>query len=105
MILSPGQSWLHFLEGIHYNNKVFLSRTKVYFCASNNRLTCNKMVRVKKLVDYIKERVSVEPDETLELVLGDKVLHSTWTVATVKYLYHNKKTPMVVHYQLKHLST
>jgi WD repeat-containing protein 48 len=59
---------------------------------ANNRLLANRVLRVRKLTQYIVDRLKSEDEkayhslqpESLELLCGDTVLGPTMTLATIK---------------------
>ena len=64
----------------------------------NNRLTCNRMLRVKKLIAYIDSRVPPLPGQKTEILLDNNILSSDLTVATIKYFYHKNKGPLILYF-------
>ncbi|KAG0176969.1 hypothetical protein DFQ29_005417 [Apophysomyces sp. BC1021] len=52
----------------------------------SNRLLANRVLRVRKLIQYVAEKLNIDPAHTdkIELLCGDTVLAPTTTLATIK---------------------
>ncbi|CAO3698779.1 unnamed protein product [Rhizopus stolonifer] len=50
----------------------------------NNRLLANRMLRVRKLLQYIAEKLKIEDESSLELLCGDTILTPTMTLAAIR---------------------
>ncbi|GAN06004.1 WD domain-containing protein [Mucor ambiguus] len=66
----------------------------------NNRLLANRVLRVRKLIQYISEKLSVE-DGSLELLCGDIVLTPTMTLAAIKQHILKTSGDIPLCYRLK----
>ncbi|KAL0135275.1 WD domain-containing protein [Mucor lusitanicus] len=66
----------------------------------NNRLLANRVLRVRKLIQYISEKLSVE-DGSLELLCGDTVLTPTMTLAAIKQHILKTSGDIPLCYRLK----
>lgn len=75
----------------------------------NNRLNANRMLRVKKILAYIAERIdpswdesdedSLKPEEYLELYCNDQLLPITMSLATLRAHVWKGGNDVVLHYK------
>ncbi|KAK5988658.1 UBP9-binding protein [Cladobotryum mycophilum] len=75
----------------------------------NSRLNANRMLRVKKILAYVAERIEPEsqeedpdalkPEEYLELYCNDKLLNPTMTLATLRTHVWKGGSDIVLHYK------
>ncbi|KAI8639396.1 WD40-repeat-containing domain protein [Parasitella parasitica] len=66
----------------------------------NNRLLANRVLRVRKLIQYISEKLSIE-DDSIELLCGDTVLTPTMTLAAIKQHILKTSGDIPLCYRLK----
>lgn len=67
----------------------------------NNRLLANRVLRVRKLVQYIAEKLEVKDDSCLELLCGETVLTPTMTLAAIKQHILKTSGDIPLSYRLK----
>ncbi|KAG7110667.1 UBP9-binding protein like [Verticillium longisporum] len=75
----------------------------------NNRLNANRMLRVKKILSYVAERIeppvteldpnALRPDEYLELYCNDMKLPNTMTLATLRAHVWKGGNDITLHYK------
>ncbi|KFA61637.1 hypothetical protein S40285_06216 [Stachybotrys chlorohalonatus IBT 40285] len=75
----------------------------------NNRLNANRMLRVKKILAYVAERIepqpeepdpdALRPEEYLELYCNDQLLENTMTLATLRAHVWKGGNDIVLHYK------
>ncbi|KAK0386850.1 hypothetical protein NLU13_5163 [Sarocladium strictum] len=75
----------------------------------NNRLNANRMLRVKKILSYVAERIeapeenpsenALKPEEYLELYCNDQLLAPTMTLATLRTHVWKGGNDIVLHYK------
>lgn len=56
----------------------------LFIVRPNNRLLANRMLRVRKLLQYVAEKLKVEDESSLELLCGDTILTPTMTLAAIR---------------------
>ncbi|CEP07720.1 hypothetical protein [Parasitella parasitica] len=66
----------------------------------NNRLLANRVLRVRKLIQYISEKLSIE-DDSIELLCGDTILTPTMTLAAIKQHILKTSGDIPLCYRLK----
>ncbi|ORY94461.1 WD40-repeat-containing domain protein [Syncephalastrum racemosum] len=69
----------------------------------NNRLLANRVLRVRKLVQYVAEKLELPPDEVdeLELLCGETVLANTMTLASIKQHIMKTGGDVILSYRYK----
>ncbi|KAI0876353.1 WD repeat-containing protein [Hypoxylon argillaceum] len=75
----------------------------------NNRLNANRMLRVKKILAYVAERIETPPEEPdpnalkpedyLELYCNDRLLQNTMSLATLRAHVWKGGNDVVLHYK------
>ncbi|KAI1178170.1 WD repeat-containing protein [Nemania sp. FL0916] len=75
----------------------------------NNRLNANRMLRVKKILAYVAERIetppeepdpkALKPEEYLELYCNDRLLDNTMTLATLRAHVWKGGNDVVLYYK------
>ncbi|KAI0145293.1 WD40 repeat-like protein [Xylariaceae sp. FL1272] len=75
----------------------------------NNRLNANRMLRVKKILAYVAERIeapveepdpdALKPDEYLELYCNEQLLPNTMSLATLRAHVWKGGNDVVLHYK------
>ncbi|KAH6656827.1 WD domain-containing protein [Truncatella angustata] len=75
----------------------------------NNRLNANRMLRVKKILAYVAERIdpssdesdedALKPEEYLELYCNDQLLPNTMSLATLRAHIWKGGNDVVLHYK------
>lgn len=66
----------------------------------NNRLLANRVLRVRKLIQYVAEKLEME-DVKIELLCGDTLLTPTMTLGTVKRHILKSSGDIPLSYRLK----
>ncbi|KAL4785540.1 hypothetical protein BJX76DRAFT_176682 [Aspergillus varians] len=76
---------------------------------TNSRLNANRMLRAKKILAYVAERIeeptndpvqdAMDPEEYLELYCQNALITPNMTLATIKALHWRTSTDMVLHYK------
>ncbi|KAL4821314.1 hypothetical protein BDW67DRAFT_172139 [Aspergillus spinulosporus] len=77
--------------------------------SNNSRLNANRMLRAKKILAYVSERIeeptndplqdALKPEEYLELYCQNKLIPPNMTLATIKVTHWRNATDMVLHYK------
>ncbi|KAG2236102.1 hypothetical protein INT48_006118 [Thamnidium elegans] len=67
----------------------------------NNRLLANRVLRVRKLIQYISEKLSIEDESTVELLCGETILTPTMTLAAIKQHILKTSGDIPLCYRLK----
>ncbi|KAI7898188.1 WD40-repeat-containing domain protein [Cokeromyces recurvatus] len=67
----------------------------------NNRLLANRVLRVRKLIQYIAEKLKIEDESSIELLCGDTVLSSLMTLATIKQHILKTSGDIPLSYRMK----
>ncbi|CAO3645376.1 unnamed protein product [Mucor hiemalis] len=67
----------------------------------NNRLLANRVLRVRKLIQYIAEKLEIKDESTVELTCNDTVLTSTMTLAAIKQHILKTNGDIPLCYRLK----
>lgn len=81
------------------NSKAF------YYYRPNNRLLANRMLRVRKLLQYVAEKLHIEDESNLELLCGDTLLTPTMTLAAIRQHILKTGGDIPLCYRLKNEST
>ena len=69
------------IGGVIQNNKLIT----IIYVRPNNRLLANRVLRVRKLIQYVAEKLEVSTAaEPIELLCGDTVLTPTMSLAAIK---------------------
>ncbi|RDW62955.1 WD repeat protein [Aspergillus mulundensis] len=76
---------------------------------NNSRLNANRMLRAKKILAYVSERIeeptndpvqdALKPEEYLELYCQNRLIPPNMTLATIKVTHWRNATDMVLHYK------
>ncbi|KAI8086121.1 WD40-repeat-containing domain protein [Halteromyces radiatus] len=70
----------------------------------NNRLLANRVLRIRKLLQYVAEKIELDPlpeVDDLELLCGDTVLTPTMTLASVKQHILKSSGDVILAYRYK----
>ncbi|KAL5341574.1 Pkinase-domain-containing protein [Aspergillus crustosus] len=77
--------------------------------ANNSRLNANRMLRAKKILAYVAERIeestndpvqdALKPEEYLELYCQQTLIHPNMTLATIKAHHWRSGNDMILHYK------
>lgn len=67
----------------------------------NNRLLANRVLRVRKLIQYISEKLSIEDESSVELLCGETILTPTMTLAAIKQHILKTSGDIPLCYRLK----
>lgn len=67
----------------------------------NNRLLANRVLRVRKLIQYISEKLSIEDESSVELLCGETLLTPTMTLAAIKQHILKTSGDIPLCYRLK----
>ncbi|KAI8875796.1 WD40 repeat-like protein [Backusella circina FSU 941] len=67
----------------------------------NNRLLANRVLRVRKLIQYVAEKLHIQDISTIELLCNDTVLTCTMTLATIKQHILKSSGDIPLCYRLK----
>ncbi|OBZ91909.1 hypothetical protein A0J61_00044 [Choanephora cucurbitarum] len=68
---------------------------------SNNRLLANRVLRVRKLTQYVAEKLEIKDESTLELLCGETLLTPTMTLAAIKHHILRTSGDIPISYRLK----
>ncbi|CAO3678603.1 unnamed protein product [Rhizopus microsporus] len=68
---------------------------------SNNRLLANRMLRVRKLIQYVAEKLHIEDESSLELLCGDTPLTFNMTLAAIRQHILKTGGDIPISYRLK----
>ncbi|CAO3616929.1 unnamed protein product [Cunninghamella blakesleeana] len=70
----------------------------------NNRLLANRVLRIRKLLQYVVEKIEINPPpklEDIELLCGDTKLNPTMTLASVKQSILKTSGDVILSYKYK----
>jgi hypothetical protein len=65
----------------------------------NNRLTCNRMLRLKKLVLYVQERIPETRSVRLQILLDNQALGPNVSLAVAKYCFCKTPSSFALYYK------
>jgi WD repeat-containing protein 48 len=71
----------------------------------NNRLLANRVLRVRKLIQYIAEKLEIQDVSTIELLCCDTILTPTMTLAAIKQHILKTSGDIPICYRLKETIT
>lgn len=94
------QNWKNFQEG---NTLIFAAKKYLFMTLyrSNNRLLANRMLRVRKLIQYVAEKLHIEDESSLELLCGDTPLTFNMTLAAIRQHILKTGGDIPISYRLK----
>lgn len=67
----------------------------------NNRLLANRVLRVRKLIQYISEKLEIADESHVELLCGETLLTPTMTLAAIKQHILKTSGDIPLSYRLK----
>jgi WD repeat-containing protein 48 len=79
---------------------LIIAKQLIHLSSPNNRLLANRVLRVRKLVQYISEKLSID-DGSIELLCGDTILTPTMTLATIKQHILKTSGDIPLSYRMK----
>ncbi|KAI8882025.1 WD40 repeat-like protein [Backusella circina FSU 941] len=112
-IIDVAPSWL--LSYLLYNKTPIKEPVKLTFIlkpangssleelpgGSNNRLVASRILRVKKLIQYVCEKIQIEDEESIEMMCGETILGANMTLATIKQYILKVSGDIPLSYRLK----
>jgi WD repeat-containing protein 48 len=69
-----------------------------------NRLLASRILRVRKLIQYVCEKLQIEDEDSIEMVCGETILEKTMTLATIKQYVLKVSGDIPLAYRLKNES-